>query len=80
MSVFAGFGGQKFIYDSIDRVIALKSEIEKRGAKALIEVDGGVNADNVQALREAGVDLIVAGSTVFKSDNPAEAIKMLRGA
>lgn len=80
MSVFAGFGGQKFIYDSIDRVIALKSEIEKRGAKALIEVDGGVNADNVQALREAGVDLIVAGSTVFKSDNPAGAIKMLRGA
>ncbi len=79
MSVFAGFGGQKFIYDSIDRVITLKAEIEKRGAKALIEVDGGVNAGNVQALREAGVDLIVAGSTVFRSDNPEEAIKMLRG-
>lgn len=79
MSVFAGFGGQKFIYESIDRIIALKEEIEKRGAKALIEVDGGVNAGNVQALREAGVNLIVAGSTVFKSENPAEAIKMLRG-
>jgi len=79
MSVFAGFGGQKFIYESIDRVAALKAEIDKRGAKAIIEVDGGVTLENVAALREAGVELIVAGSTVFRSEDPAAAIKVLRG-
>lgn len=79
MSVFAGFGGQKFIYQTLDRVAELKAEIERRGAEADIEVDGGVNADNIEALREAGATLIVAGSTVFKSDDPAAAISMLRG-
>jgi len=79
MSVFAGFGGQKFIYESIDRISSLKAEIEKRGAQGLIEVDGGVNLENVAALREAGVNLIVAGSTVFRSDDPVAAIKGLRG-
>ncbi|MCQ2183212.1 MAG: ribulose-phosphate 3-epimerase [Bacteroidales bacterium] len=79
MSVFAGFGGQKFIYESIDRVAALKTEIERRGAEALIEVDGGVTLENVSSLREAGVNLIVAGSTIFRSKDPAAAIKGLRG-
>jgi len=79
MSVFAGFGGQKFIYNSIDRVAELKAEIDRRGAEALIEVDGGVTPDNVSVLREAGANLIVAGSTVFHSPDPAEAIKVLRG-
>ena len=79
MSVFAGFGGQKFIYESIDRIAALKEEIRKRGADTLVEVDGGVNFENIQALREAGADIIVAGSTIFKSEDPAGAVKALRG-
>jgi len=78
MSVFAGFGGQKFIYESIDRIAVLRAEIEKRGAKAMIEVDGGVTLENIKALKEAGVDLVVAGSTVFRSENPAATIKALR--
>lgn len=80
MSVFAGFGGQKFIYESIDRVAELRAEIEKRGASALIEVDGGVSAANAGALREAGADMLVAGSSVFKSADPAEAIRAIREA
>ncbi len=80
MSVFAGFGGQKFIYETLDRVAALRSELERRGAQALIEIDGGVNLGNAEAIREAGVDLIVAGSAVFGAEDPAAAISALRGA
>ncbi len=79
MSVFAGFGGQKFIYETFDRVAELKAEISRRGAKGLVEIDGGVNMENIQAIRESGVDLIVAGSTVFKSEDPEAAIAALRG-
>ena len=80
MSVFAGFGGQKFIYESLDRVAQLRAEILKRGCKALIEVDGGVSADNAAALREAGTDVVVAGSSVFKSQDPMAAMRALREA
>ena len=80
MSVFAGFGGQKFIYESIDRVAELKAEIDKRGAKAIIEIDGGINMDTVKAVREAGVELAVAGSSVYGAADPAAAIKALREA
>ena len=80
MSVFAGFGGQKFIYESIDRVAALKAEIDRRGAQAIIEIDGGINQGNAQAVREAGVNLAVAGSSVFGAPAPAAAIAALRGA
>lgn len=80
MSVFAGFGGQKFIYESIDRVAALRAEIVRRGANALIEVDGGVSASNAAALREAGADIVVAGSSVFRSDDRAAAIAQIRQA
>ena len=80
MSVFAGFGGQKFIYESIDRVAALRAEIERRGASAIIEIDGGINAGNAQTVREAGVNLAVAGSSVFGAEDPAAAISALRGA
>lgn len=80
MSVFAGFGGQKFIYESIDRVAELKAEIEKRGAKAIIEIDGGINMDTVRAVREAGVELAVAGSSVYGAADPAAAIAALREA
>ena len=80
MSVFAGFGGQKFIYESLDRVAALKAEIDRRGAQALIEIDGGINVGNAAAVREAGVGLAVAGSSVFGAPDPEAAIKALRGA
>lgn len=78
MSVFAGFGGQKFIYESLDRVSQLKQKLTRRGDRALIEVDGGVNDGNAAALAEAGADILVAGSSVFRSEDPAKAISALR--
>ncbi len=80
MSVFAGFGGQKFIYESLDRIAKLKKAIVRKGADALIEVDGGVGFGNIAALKEAGVDIAIAGSTVFNAADPAEAIRTLRDA
>ncbi len=78
MSVFAGFGGQKFIEDSIPRIAALKAELDKAGNDAPIEVDGGVGTANAARLRDAGASILVAGSSVFKAENPAEAISALR--
>ena len=80
MSVFAGFGGQKFIYESIDRVAELKREAGRRGADVFIEVDGGVGLSNAGSLREAGAGMVVAGSSVFKADSPSEMIKALQKA
>ena len=80
MSVFAGFGGQKFIEGSIDRIAELRKEIRRRGDNALIEVDGGVSAANAGALREAGADVLVAGSAVFRSQDPAAVMDALRKA
>ena len=78
MSVFAGFAGQKFIYESLDRTAALRDEIIRTGASTLIEVDGGVTLDNAKAIKEAGADILVAGSTVFKSADPAAMVAALR--
>lgn len=78
MSVFAGFGGQQFIYESIDRVVALKKKIVSRKATTLIEVDGGVGVSNVKALREAGADMVVAGNAVFSAQKPEDMIGLLR--
>lgn len=80
MSVFAGFGGQKFIYESLDRVGKLKAELLKKGSPALIEVDGGVGLSNADALREAGADIVVAGSAVLGADDPAATIRALQEA
>ena len=80
MSVFAGFGGQKFIYESLDRVGKLKAELLKKGSPALIEVDGGVGLSNAAALREAGADIVVAGSAVLGADNRAATIRALQEA
>ena len=80
MSVFAGFGGQKFIYESLDRVGKLKAELLKKGSPALIEVDGGVGLSNAAALREAGADIVVAGSAVLSADDPAATIRALQEA
>lgn len=78
MSVFAGFGGQKFIYESLDRVAAVKAEIQSRGLNCEIEVDGGVDASNCKALKDAGADILVAGSSIFKSEDRIAAVKFLR--
>lgn len=80
MSVFAGFGGQKFIYETLDRISALKSELLKRGSDALIEVDGGIGLSNIVALREAGADIVVAGSSVLGAEDPAAMVKALQEA
>ena len=80
MSVFAGFGGQKFIYESLDRIALLKAEMERRGAVVPIEVDGGVSMSNASALKDSGAQVLVAGSSVFKSSDPAGVISALRGA
>lgn len=78
MSVFAGFGGQKFIPESIDRIKTLKAEMDRRGVVKDIEVDGGVSASNAHILAEAGATILVAGSSVFKAESPAKAINKLR--
>lgn len=79
MSVFAGFGGQKFIEATYDRIRAVKAEIDRQGAGCLIEVDGGVGAGNADALAEAGVSIFVAGSSVFRSSDPEAVIDAIRG-
>lgn len=79
MSVFAGFGGQKFIPETTDKVRMLRAEIDRRGLKTMIEVDGGVNPDNAAMLFGAGADVLVAGNAVFKAANPEEMIKGLKG-
>ena len=78
MSVNPGFGGQSFIENTYDKIKALKALIQKKEAHALIEVDGGVTASNAKALKEAGADVLVAGSFVFKSENPKITIKELK--
>lgn len=78
MSVFAGFGGQKFIEDTYDRVRTLKAEIIRQGLDVELEVDGGVTTSNARALAEAGFDILVAGSAVFKAEDPAAVIAAMR--
>ena len=80
MSVFAGFGGQKFIPETYARVRALKAEIDRRGLDCLIQIDGGADRSNASALFDAGVDIIVAGSAVFKAPDPVAAITAMKGA
>ena len=78
MSVNPGFGGQPFIEHSVRKVRELRNLIESSGSKALIEVDGGVNAETGKRLAEAGADILVAGSYVFGARNPEEAIHSLK--
>lgn len=74
MSVYPGFGGQSFIPHSVDKVKELKAMRKEEGASFLIEIDGGINLDNVAMLREAGVDIFVAGNTVFSAEDPKACI------
>ena len=78
MSVNPGFGGQKFIDTAVRKVESLKNEILRRGLKTLVEVDGGVNDKNAPLLRDAGADVLVAGSYVFGSEDYKAAIDSLR--
>jgi len=78
MSVFPGFGGQKFIETTYEKVATLKSIIQTAGAKTLIEIDGGVSETNAKALVAAGADVLVAGTTVFKAADPIKTISQLR--
>jgi ribulose-phosphate 3-epimerase len=79
MSVNPGFGGQSFIEASIEKTAKLKALITEKGAKTLIEIDGGVNDKTGKQLLDAGADALVAGSYVFKSDNPSATIDILKG-
>ena len=78
MSVNPGFGGQKFIENTISKVTALREMIARKGAHALIEVDGGVQDETAPRLVNAGVDVLVSGSHIFKSADPHETIKRLK--
>lgn len=78
MSVFAGFGGQKFIEDTYDRIRTLKAEIIRQGLEIPIQVDGGVSPSNASALAEAGAEILVAGSAVFNADDPAQVIASMK--
>lgn len=79
MSVYAGFGGQKFIEDTYGRIRTLRAEIERQGLTLPIQVDGGVSPANAAALAEAGAEILVAGSAVFKAADPAEVISAMKG-
>ena len=78
MSVNPGFGGQKFISRSLDKVRRLKNMINDRDTGTLIEVDGGVTLENAPDILDAGTDILVAGNTVFKSENPSATIRNLK--
>ena len=78
MSVNPGFGGQKFIENTIDKVKRLRRMIDEKGLKTLIEVDGGVQGETAPRLVAAGVDVLVSGSYVFNAPQPEEVVRQLR--
>ncbi len=78
MSVNPGFGGQSFIPHTIQKVARLKQLLAANQSPALIEIDGGVSLNNAQSLLNAGADILVAGSSIFKADDPLEAIRQLK--
>ena len=78
MSVNPGFGGQSFIENTYDKVKSLKALIKRKNTNTKIEIDGGVNSTNAPKLLQAGADVLVAGSFVFKSENPTQTISDLK--
>ena len=78
MSVFPGFGGQKFIPSALDKLRELRAIIDESGKHIDLEIDGGVTAENVEEIKAAGANVIVAGSAVFKAENRAEMIAKLK--
>jgi ribulose-phosphate 3-epimerase len=80
MTVFPGFGGQAFIPDVLPKIAEAKKIIEQRKSSILIEVDGGIKTDNIAPVVNAGGEVIVSGSGIFKTPNYAETIRQMRGA
>ena len=78
MSVFAGFGGQKFIPETMSKISFIRAEIDRRGLPTLIEIDGGVNTADAASLFAAGADVLVAGSAVFGAPDPEQAIRQMK--
>ena len=78
MSVFPGFGGQKFIPSALDKLRDVKAIVDGCGKEIDIEIDGGVTAENVEEIKAAGANVIVAGSTVFKAEDKAKTIAILK--
>ena len=78
MSVNPGYGGQKFIYQTLPKIRLLKNKIVERNLKTLIEIDGGVGLQNAEKILEAGANVLVAGSSVFKSEDPIKTIARLK--
>ncbi len=78
MSVEPGFGGQKFMPNSLPKLRALKAEIDRLGLECLLEIDGGINLENAHEAAEAGADVLVAGSAVFNADNVEETVKLFK--
>ena len=80
MSVNPGFGGQEFIPESLDKVRRLRKMIDERGLRTRIEIDGGIDIDNIADITGAGAEIIVAGSAIFGSGDPGVAVRKLREA
>jgi len=78
MSVYPGFGGQKFIPKSLERLQELSALVKKINPKCLIEIDGGVTLENAQSIKDAGANILVAGNTVFSAKDPKATIEQLR--
>jgi ribulose-phosphate 3-epimerase len=78
MSVNPGFGGQKFISQSVEKIKQLRDLIDEKGYMTLIEVDGGIGLENLPSIVRAGADVIVAGSSIFKTADPADLIKRMK--
>jgi len=79
MSVNPGFGGQKFITQSLNKISFLDKIRKENGFNYLISIDGGVNRDNASMIREKGADVLISGSSFFNSDNPTNEVKLIRG-
>ncbi len=77
MSVNPGFGGQRFIMSALDKLRRLRALLQLRGSQAQIEIDGGITADNASAVVEAGAEILVAGSAIFGTKDPAQAVQQM---
>ena len=80
MSVYPGFGGQSFMPESLDTVRAVRHRLDESGSAAKLEIDGGINVDNVGSAAQAGADMFVAGTAIFGTDNYAKTIQSFRAA
>jgi ribulose-phosphate 3-epimerase len=79
MTIKAGFGGQKFMPEMLEKVRAVRRRVSVKGLELRVEVDGGIAADTIEQAAEAGADAFVAGTAVYGAQDPAEAVRKLRG-